>query len=286
MLDFWVILLAALVGISCSIPGCFMIFRRQAMLADAISHAVLPAIVAAYLLSGSLQSWVMLLSASLMGVLASLSIEYLQHQFSIQGDSAMGIVFTFLFAVGIILTTSSANMVDLDLDCVLYGDLALSVLDTGDFFGFSIPRIGFSLFLIALFNVLFVVLFFRVLFITTFDKAYCAAIGVSIVGWHYLFVTIISLTTVVSFEAVGAILVVVFFVGPAACAYLLTDDLRVMLLISALVAIITSVCGYYLAKFFNNSITAMMASVIGLIFGFCYLIYWLKKSLAGRVKVH
>jgi manganese/zinc/iron transport system permease protein len=286
VLDFWVILSACLVGASCSLLGCFMILRRQAMLADAISHAVLPAIVLAYLLMGSLQSTLMLLAASLMGVIVSISIEYLQNKFRIQNDSAMGIVFTFLFAIGVILTTSAANMVDLDLDCVLYGDLALSILNTDLILGFAVPNISFNLFWVAIFNLVFVVLFFRLLFATTFDTAYATAIGISALSWHYFFVGVVSLTTVVSFEAVGAILVVVFFVGPTASAYLLSDDLRTMLWLSVLLSVLSSVLGYYGAKFFNNSITGMISTVMGLVFAVCYLISVGRRIWAKKIAIH
>ncbi len=284
--DLWVGLGACLVGVSCSVLGCFTMLRGTSMLVDAISHAVLPGIVMAYLLLGSLHSGLMLLSAAVMGLVTSFAIEFMQHQFKLQSDSAIGVVFTFLFAVGLILTTSFAGMVDLDLDCVLFGDLAFSILDNYDLGGMMIPKIIFPLLLAAVLNTAFVVICYRPLMMTSFDKAFTAALGYSVMLWHYVFVGMVSLTTVVSFKAVGAILVVAFFVGPAAGAYLLSDRLNVLLWLSVLLSVLAAICGYLLSKWFNSSITGMMASVIGLEFMICLFIHLILRSLRKKVEVH
>src|SRR5690554_6833283 len=143
MNDFWIILTGVLVALNCGLLGCFLILRKMAMIGDAISHAVLPGIVLAFLFTGSRDSVTMLIGAGSLGVLTTFLIEFFHKRGKLQTDASIGVTFTFLFAVGVILISVFAGKVDLDQDCVLYGEIAyvpldLWITDTGFIMG---PRV-------------------------------------------------------------------------------------------------------------------------------------------------
>lgn len=270
---FWIILTGSLVATCCSLLGCYLILRRMAMVGDAISHAVLPGIVIAFLLTGSRDSVPMLIGAGLLGVLTTFLIEFFHRYARVQADASIGVTFTWLFAIGIILISVYAGQVDLDQDCVLYGEIAYVPLDLwiteG---GLSLgPRTVWTLAVVTLLIILYIVVGYKELFLTTFDPAYAAAIGISTSVWYYSLMTAVSITTVASFESVGAILVVAFLVAPAATAYLLTDNFKTMLLLSVLAGILASVAGYYLAVWIDGSIAGAIATVTGIEFMLAFL---------------
>jgi manganese/zinc/iron transport system permease protein len=238
------------------------------MIGDAISHAVLPGIVIAFLISGSRSSLPMLIGAALVGVFTTFLIEFISKKAKMQNDAAIGLVFTFLFAVGIILLTLFADKMDLDADCVLHGEILFIPLDTfatGTFIDI-VPRKIWILAIVFLIVIIALRIGFKGFLITTFDPFYAVSVGISTVIWHYVLMTLVSLVTVVSFESVGAILVVAFLVVPAACAYLLTDNLVKMLFIAVGVGILSSVVGYYLAQWLDSSIPGAMTTVLGILF--------------------
>lgn len=270
---FWIILTGSLVATCCSLLGCYLILRRMAMVGDAISHAVLPGIVIAFLLTGSRDSVPMLIGAGLLGVLTTFLIEFFHRFARVQADAAIGVTFTWLFAIGIILISVFAGQVDLDQDCVLYGEIAYVPLDLilteG---GLSLgPRTVWILAVVTALIAFFIYIGYKELFLTTFDPAFAAAIGISTTLWYYLLMGAVSLTTVASFESVGAILVVAFLVAPPAAAYLLTDDFKTMLGISVLIGIASSFLGYYLAVWLDGSIAGAIATVTGIAFLLAFL---------------
>ncbi|NNC85404.1 MAG: metal ABC transporter permease [Bacteroidia bacterium] len=259
---FWIILTGGLVAGTASILGCFLILRKISMVGDAISHAVLPGIVLAYLISGSRASIPMLIGAVVIGILTTVLIELLTKKAKMQSDASIGVSFTFLFAIGVILLSAFAGRVDLDQDCVLYGEIAFVSFEQFNGIPYSI-YILLPTFLIVLFSVL---MGFKGLSVTTFDPVYAASIGISTAFWHYFLMAAVSLTTVVSFESVGAILVVAFLVVPAATAYMLSNRLLPMLFISVFIGVVGSILGYYLAVLSNGSIAGSMTTVLGILF--------------------
>ncbi|MBC5773247.1 metal ABC transporter permease [Pontibacter sp. KCTC 32443] len=270
---FWIILTGSLVATCCSLLGCYLILRRMAMVGDAISHAVLPGIVIAFLFTGSRDSIPMIIGAGLLGVITTFLIEFFHRYARVQADASIGITFTWLFAIGIILISVFAGQVDLDQDCVLYGEIAYVPLDlwlteNGLSFG---PSTIWTLSFVTILIITFIVLGYKELFLTAFDPGYAAAIGISTTLWYYLLMTAVSLTTVASFESVGAILVVAFLVGPPATAYLLTDNFKQMLVLAVICGIVASVAGYYLAYWLDGSIAGAIATITGIEFGLAFL---------------
>lgn len=273
MIAFWIILTGTLVATASGLLGCFLILRKMSMVGDAISHAVLPGIVIAFLLSGSREPLTMLFGASSFGLLTTFLIEYFHKKAKLQTDAAIGVTFTLLFAIGIILISVFAGKVDIDQDCVLYGEIAyvpidLWVLQSGLIMG---PRPVYILSIILLVVIAFIIGGYRYLKITTFDPSFATAIGISTTLWHYLLMGAVSITTVASFESVGAILVIALLIGPAATAYLLTDSLKKMLFITVAIGMITSFCGYWLAYWLNASIAGSMAVVLGICFAMVFV---------------
>jgi len=270
---FWIILTGSLVALSCGLLGCFLVLRKMAMVGDAISHAVLPGIVLAFLIAESREVLPMLAGAAALGVLTTVMIEWFYKRARLQTDASIGITFTWLFAIGIILISLYTGQVDLDQDCVLYGEIAYVPLDlwfteAGHSLG---PRnvwiMGGTLLLVLL----MITLGYKGLQITTFNSEFAASLGISAAFWHYLLMSAVSVTTVVSFESVGAILVVAFLIVPPATAYLLTRRLTHMLWLTALFGVLSALGGYYLAFLLDGSIAGAMAVVAGFLFALALL---------------
>jgi manganese/zinc/iron transport system permease protein len=266
----WIIVTGALVAASCGLLGCFLVLRRLSMLGDAISHAVLPGIVLAALLTGKVQSFPLFIGAAVLGVLTALLVQTLSRS-GVQGDAAIGVTFTALFALGVVMVSSQLRGVDLDLECVLYGDIAYTPFDTLRLGGVVIPRAVAVNGGLLLMNLVVVGLLYKELKICAFDPDMAAAVGISVGLLHYLLMGLVSVTAVGAFDSVGAILVVAFIVVPGATAYLLTDRLDRMLLIAAATGIVASVLGYLIAARLDCSIAGAIATVCGLLFLLAFL---------------
>jgi len=243
------------------------------MVGDAISHAVLPGIVIAFLLTGSRDSFEMIAGAALLGVFTTFLIEFFHKRARLQTDAAIGVTFTWLFALGVILISVYAGQVDLDQDCVLYGEIAYVPIDlwitgSGQVLG---PRALYISSAILLINLIFIRIGFKQLFLTTFDPAFAATVGISVSLWNYLLMGAVSMTTVAAFDSVGAILVVALLVAPPATAYLLTNKFRVMLILTAGISVVISTAGYFLAVALDGSIAGAIVTIAGILFALAFL---------------
>lgn len=265
MIELWVIITGLLVGITCGMAGVFLILRKMSMIADAISHTVLFGIVMAFIITQTLNGFWMLLGAAVAGILTAYLVQLL-HSSGIQQDAAIGVVFTTLFAAGVLLITLFASHVHLDVEHILMGEIAFVPWDKWTFFAITMPKAIWILLLVLLINIGFLLLFFKEMKLATFDSVYAASIGVPILFLHYGFMTSISFTTVAAFDSVGAILVVAMLIGPAATANLISKSIKQMFLFSMLYGGAAAVIGYYLAKFWDTSIAGMMATAVGLLF--------------------
>ncbi|MEQ9468127.1 MAG: metal ABC transporter permease [Ekhidna sp.] len=276
---FWIILTGSLVAVSCALLGSFLILRKMSMVGDAISHSVLPGIVIAFFIAGSMQSIWMLVGAGILGILTTFLIEFFHQKGRLQTDASIGVTFTWLFALGVILVTYYAGNAHIDQDCILYGEIAYVPIDllynsAGDPIG---PKAVVILSVVLILILAFILLFYKELFVTTFDAAYAKAIGISTTKWHYALMSLVSLTTVASFESVGAILVVALLITPAASAYLITNQLKTMLILSSVFGILSSFFGYWLSYLLDGSIAGAMVTVSGIIFAICYVIVRQRK---------
>jgi len=277
-LDGWIVLTGILCAVSASLVGNFLVLRRTSMLGDAISHAVLPGLAVAFLVTGSRQSLPMFVGAALVGILTAAMTQWIRDSGKVDEGASMGVVFTSLFALGLVLIVRAADTVDLDPSCVLFGAIELTPLDTigVDTIGvgtLEVPRVVLTLGTVTVINLAFVVLFFKELQVTSFDPFFADTAGFSSQRVHYLLMTLVAVTAVASFESVGNILVVAMFIVPPATARLMTDRLSVMVLLSVLVGSISAVAGHWSAVvvprmigFSSVSTAGMIAVASGLIF--------------------
>jgi manganese/zinc/iron transport system permease protein len=268
----WIIAAAILAALASGLIGTFLVVRKMAMLGDAISHAVLPGIAIAFLLSGSLHSLPMFIGAAVFGLLTAFLVEYLHRRWRVQEDASMGIVFTALFAIGVLLISYFSGQTDLDQECVLYGEIAyvpFDILYLGE--REMGPRPVWILALVLLVNILFIVLLYKELKITSFDPALAVTLGINATVVHYLLMAAVSLTSVAAFESVGAILVVALLIIPGASAALWTHHLGNMLFIAAVNGVLAATLGYYLAAWTDTSIAGAITVVLGVLFLFSFL---------------
>jgi manganese/zinc/iron transport system permease protein len=282
MSTFWIILTGALVAGTCSLVGCFLVLRKMAMIGDAISHSVLPGIVIAFLLSQSRDSFVMMLGAAAIGLITVFLIQ-LFHQSGVQSDASIGVVFTALFAIGVVLISMFTSHIDLDLDCVLYGEIAYVPWNTLHIAGMNVgPKAIWGVGSALLLSSGVIAAFYKQFKICSFDPALAAAIGIPVTLFHYLLMGLVSISTVASFESVGAILVVGMLVIPPATAYLLTDKLGRMIAYSLAIGCSSSIIGYYLARSLDASIAGSMICAAGAMFLLALLFSPLHGILARK----
>lgn len=262
-----ILLVASCVAASCALIGSFLVLRKMALLGDAISHAVLPGIVIAFLLTGSRAALPMVLGAGALGVLTVLLVELFNRSRRLREDASIGVVFPALFSLGVILISRYASQVDLDLDCVLYGEIAYAPWDLLTVGGRDLgPKALWVTGGVLLLNLALVLTLWKELKISTFDSGLAFSLGFSPVALHYLLMSAVSVTVVGSFESVGAILVVAMLVVPPATAYLLTERLERMLVLAVLLGFTSALGGYALARWWDASIAGAMATVAGLQF--------------------
>jgi manganese/zinc/iron transport system permease protein len=262
-----ILITGSLVAASCALVGSFLVLRRMALLGDAISHAVLPGIVIAFLLTGDRAPLPMLAGAGLVGVLTVVLVEIFNRTRRLKEDASIGVVFPALFSLGVILVSRYTADVDLDLDCVLYGEIAYAPWDLLMLDGRSLgPRALWVNGFVLLLDAAVVTLFYKELKLTTFDPKLAACMGFSPVAIHYLLMSAVSVTVVGAFESVGTILVVAMLVVPPATAYLLTDRLGVMLAVGTACGIGSAWLGYGLSRLLDASIAGSMATVSGILF--------------------
>lgn len=271
--EIWIMAIGALVCASCGLLGCFLILKKLSLMGDAISHSVLPGIVIAVMLTGKIHSLWVLLGATAMGILTPFFTDIIKKSGLIHEDTAIGAVFTTLFALGVVLLSRAGN-VDIDIDCVLYGEIATAPLDVLMISGISAgPKAFWILIFLFLGNMLFVFLFYKELKLSSFDSPLAKAMGLHPERIHYLLMAMISITTIACFESVGSILVIAMLIVPGACAYLLTHRLGIMLVLSVVIGILFSISGYAITMAFdgNVSVSGSMTTAAGIIFFLVFL---------------
>jgi manganese/zinc/iron transport system permease protein len=239
----------------------------MALMSDAISHAILLGIVLGFLITHTVDSPLLLVGAAATGLLTVVLTETLVRTRQIKEDAAIGLVFPALFSIGVILITRYASQVHLDVDAVLIGEIAYAPLNrlilAGRDFG---PRGLWDMGAVLLLNVGFIVAFYKELKLSTFDPALAAAFGFLPGVLGYALMALVSLTAVSAFDAVGSILVVALMIAPPATAYLLTDRLSHMLVLSAGFGALSAMTGYLLAHWLDASIAGAMAVMCGVWF--------------------
>jgi manganese/zinc/iron transport system permease protein len=285
--DTWIVVVGALCAVACALPGCFLVLRRMSMMGDAISHAVLPGLAVAFLITGSRASVAMFIGAAIVGVLTAVFTQWIIRFGNVDRGAAMGIVFTTLFAIGLLLIVRAADHVDLDPGCVLYGAIELTPIDEVRLGGVWVPRAAVVLAAVLLLNLAIIAGLFKELRLSAFDPALSDTLGFSSQVLHYLQMTMVAVTTVASFEAVGSIIVIAMLIVPPATALLLTRRLVPAMVIAAAVAVVAAFLGHLAAMTVptwlgfekNTTSSGMMATAVGGLF----LLAWLFSPSDGLI---
>lgn len=269
--DGWIIVAGSLCSIAASLLGNFLVLRRLSLMGDAISHSVLPGIAAAFLFSGTRGSVVVLIGAASMGLLTVWLTELIRKYGKVEESAAIGVVFTSLFAVGLIMMVRAGDKIDLDPSCVLYGNLEMIILEkVATPFG-EVPQVVVTISVVCLLNAICIAVFFKQWQVSTFDPLLSQAQGISPTLFHYMLASLVAVTCIASFEAVGNILVVAMLVVPAATAFLLCKRLPAMILVSVVIGTASAITGHMLAisvpvafGFKSVNSAAMMAVASGI----------------------
>lgn len=279
------LLIGICAAIACALPGNFLVLRRQALIGDAISHVVLPGIVVAFLATGMIAAWPMMLGAAGAAVVAVVMIELIRRLGRIEPGAAMGVVFTSMFAAGVLLLEQSdTSTVHLDVKHALYGNLESliwldatgwgSLLDLEALQGLPVelPRMAVTLLAVAL----FILVFWRPLKLSTFDEGFAQTLGIRTGVLGLALVITAAVAAVAAFDAVGSIIVIAMFICPPAAARLMTNRLEHQVAWSVVFAIASAVMGYVLAGYGplwlggRDAVSAagMIATVSGVILAF------------------
>lgn len=281
-----IVLIASVVAASSALIGSFLVLRKMSLMSDAISHAILVGIVIMFFFIESTASAPMIIAATLTGVMTVTLVETIVNTRLVKEDAAIGLVFPALFSIGVILISRYASNVHLDTDAVLLGELAFAPFDRLTMGGVDFGPKGLWLAAgVGVVNLIFVLLFYKELKLATFDPGLAAALGFSPTLIHYALMTLVSVTAVSSFEAVGSVLVVALMIAPPAAAYLLTDRLTAMLGLSSIIGIASAIAGYFLARALDASIAGSMATMTGVIFALVLLLAP-QRGLVARWLLH
>jgi manganese/zinc/iron transport system permease protein len=245
----------------------------MALVGDAISHSLLPGITIAFLLTNSRDTLPMMLGAIAAGITTVVLIEAIRHSSRIKPDAAIGIVFSSLFAIGIILISVFADKIDLDAECVLYGELGFIPLqDIAMFGGVEIgPEPVIRMAIIAVIAIGLLIAFFKEMLVTSFDPGLAASLGINPTRYQYGLTLFLSVVIVSSFESVGVVLVIAMIIFPGATALLITDRLTKAIWLSILFSLLYAVLGFHLATWLEASIAGGMTVIAGFIFGLVWM---------------
>lgn len=244
---------AIMVGIISGVIGSFIILRGMALMGDAISHAVLPGVAISFMLGINY-----FYGAVLVGVLAAVMIGVVTQNSRIKNDSSIGIIFTAFFALGIILISKAQTATDLTQ--ILFGNV-LSVRSSDMWMTLIIGAVVLVV----------VVIFYKELLVSSFDETMAKAYGLPTRAIHYLVMVLLTLVTVASLQTVGVVLVVAMLITPASTAYLLTNKLWIMIVLSASIGAFSSVAGLYFSFVYNLSSGAVIVLVATFIFGLTFI---------------
>lgn len=265
------LLAAVMVGTVCSVLGCYIVLRRMAFFGDALAHTILPGVAAAYLLGGG-TSGLLLWGGLAAGIVSAFGIGALSKDGQIKEDTAIGIIFAGMFALGVAMI-STVRSYTVDLTHFLFGD----VLGVG----------GADLWLTGTLGalvLLLVFLFYKEFLVLSFDPILAATLRLPVETFRYLLLIMTAVTIVVSIQTVGVALVVAMLVTPAAGASLLTRRLHSMMILSAVLGVASAVGGLYVSFYINVASGAAIVLFATTVFGLIYLLSPSRGLIANRIR--
>ena len=258
---------AVVIGVVSGAVGCFIILRGMSLMGDAISHAVLPGVAISYILGINF-----FVGAIIFGLLSSIIITFIKNNSIIKGDTAIGITFSSFLALGVILIGIANSSTD--LFHILFGNI-LAVQDIDKWL-----TIGVSIAVLVV-----IVLFFKELLITSFDPLMARAIGMKVNFYHYLLMVLLTLVSVTAMQSVGTILIVAMLITPAATAYLYTNSLRKMIILSSSLGAVSSVLGLFIGYSFNIAVGSSIVITSAIIFAISFLVSPKQNFIKKKVKI-
>jgi manganese/zinc/iron transport system permease protein len=268
-----IVIMGCLVSISAALPGCFLLLRRMAMMSDAISHSILLGIVLMFFAVKTIHSPLLILAATLTGLVTVTFTEYLVASNHLKKDAAIGLIFPLFFAIAIILINIYASSIHLDQDSVILGEIALTPFERLIIYNHDMGPLGlWTMGTITLINCIFIGLFYKELKISTFDPQLSTSMGFNAKWLHYALMSCVSITCVGAFNSVGTILIVALMITPPATAYLLTHRLAHMIIYSVLIGCLSALIGTLLAISTDTSISGSICTIAGLFFFGAFLI--------------
>jgi len=265
------IIASSMVGLMCGVLGCFIVLRNMSLVGDALAHAILPGVVVAFMLVGY-STMAFFTGAVVAGLLTAVGITWIQQQVKTKNDAAIGIVFTSMFSLGVILISyiSRNDGVHLDLKDFLFG-YALGVSDT------DLLLTG----LVMVYVLLAVAVFYRYLFASTFQSVVAETMGIPVQVLHYFLMLLLSFAVVASLQTVGVILVVAMLITPAATALLLSQRLKVVLFIAGGLGMLSAILGMIVAVWLNTPPGPAMALVATSLYGLT-VVFAPKRGLVAK----
>lgn len=265
---------AIFLSLGASLTGIYMVLGQKSMYGDALSHSILPGVVLIFLITGERSFMGSLAGALITGIFVSFLIQRLERIKGVSSDAAIGGVFVVFFALGILLISGPAEGVDLDQDCVLFGEIAFVPIDRWIISGYDIGARGVwtSLALLIL-AIAFHLLMGRVLKFTSFNAEFARSRGVNPDVWNLIHHIFISIFIVFSFELVGVVLILSFLITPVAASWLISNNMKKLVISAMILAAGGTTAGLFAADAFDVSISGSIALIQGLIF-FGILIYY------------
>ena len=283
--EWWTLATASLCGLLCGVAGCYLVLRRMSLLGDAITHAILPGLAGAFLLTGTRDVWAMLAGAMVVGLLTAAGTSWLSRVGRVPSDAAMGVVFTSLFALGVLMISRAADKVDLDPGCVLYGLLEFVDADRVSVLGVDVPRAFATLAGAASVTFGLLGLFWKEVKLVSFDAALATSMGFSAVIIHYAVIAVIAGVSVASFEAVGSILVIAMLIGPPVTASLLTQRFGRMVALAGIIGVVAGAVGTIAAVQLDVSIAGSVSVAVGVLFALALVLSPSQGLVAGWVRL-
>ncbi|ARE13625.1 metal ABC transporter permease subunit [Lactococcus lactis subsp. lactis] len=258
---------AVVIGVVSGAVGCFIILRGMSLMGDAISHAVLPGVAISYILGINF-----FVGAIIFGLLSSIIITFIKNNSIIKGDTAIGITFSSFLALGVILIGVANSSTD--LFHILFGNI-LAVQDIDKWLTIGVSGIV----------LIVIILFFKELLIISFDPLMARAIGMKVNFYHYLLMVLLTLVSVTAMQSVGTILIVAMLITPAATAYLYTNSLRKMIILSSSLGAVSSVLGLFIGYSFNIAVGSSIVITSAIIFAISFLVSPKQNFIKKKVKI-
>lgn len=258
---------AVVIGVVSGAVGCFIILRGMSLMGDAISHAVLPGVAISYILGINF-----FVGAIIFGLLSSIIITFIKNNSIIKGDTAIGITFSSFLALGVILIGVANSSTD--LFHILFGNI-LAVQDIDKWLTIGVSGIV----------LIVIILFFKELLIISFDPLMARAIGMKVNFYHYLLMVLLTLVSVTAMQSVGTILIVAMLITPAATAYLYTNSLRKMIILSSSLGAVSSILGLFIGYSFNIAVGSSIVITSAIIFAISFLVSPKQNFIKKKVKI-